>query len=149
MTETSNASAVRPGMADELRRIVLSMPAAQLFGFDFSRIDAGLTELVLPYREALSFRPGFFAGAIVGSLADFAGASCAYTLMPAGWMTSTIDYDVKVIAPAQGEKLIARGSVIKHGLTLTFARAEVFVMKANVETLCGVAFVTTRNFELK
>lgn len=142
-------SAPNPDFANITRNGVLSMPVVKWIGFDFGKIEPGATELVLPYRDDLSFRPGVFQGAIAGSLADFAGASSAFTLLPAGWMLSTVDYDVKLIAPAVGDKLIARGRVIKPGSTLTFAAADVFVVKGGVETLCCVAFVTTRNFEVR
>lgn len=141
-----------PGNSDyaaNVRDAVLSMPAAQLFGFEFTRIEPGSTVLTLPYREALSFRPGFFQGAIVGSLADFAGASAAGTLLPRGWFVATVDYDVRIIAPAQGDRLIARGRVVKPGATLSFAQADVFVVRGGHETQCAMAFVTTRNFEVK
>lgn len=142
-------SAANPDFARHVRETVLAMPAAQLFGFDFSRIEPGLTELSLPYREALSFRPGYFQGAIIGSLADFAGASAAGTLLAPGWFVSTIDYDVRIIAPAQGERLIARGRVVKPGATLSFAQADVFVVRDGREVQCAMAFVTTRNFEVR
>jgi len=142
-------SPANPDFASYVREAVLAMPAARLFGFDFARIEPGVTELTLPYREALSFRPGFFQGAIIGSLADFAGASAAGTLLPRGWFVSTIDYDVRIVAPAQGEGLIARARVVKSGATLSFAHADVFVVRDGRETLCGMAFVTTRNFELR
>lgn len=138
-----------PDFAAQVRATVLAMPAAKLFGFDFSRIEPGVTELTLPYREALSFRPGFFQGAILGSLADFAGATAAATLLPPGWMVSTIDYDVRIVAPAQGDTLIARGRVVKPGTTLSFTQADVFVVREGRETQCAMALVTTRNFELR
>jgi uncharacterized protein (TIGR00369 family) len=142
-------SPANPDYAAHVRNAVLSMPAAQLFGFDFTRIEPGSTELTLPYRDALSFRPGFFQGAIVGSLADFAGASAAGTLLAKGWFVATVDYDVRIIAPAQGDRLIARGRVVKPGATLSFAQADVFVVRDGRETQCAMAFVTTRNFEVK
>lgn len=142
-------SPANPDFARHVRDAVLAMPAAQLFGFDFSRIEPGLTELTLPYRDALSFRPGYFQGAIIGSLADFAGASAAVTLLAPGWFASTVDYDVRIIAPAQGERLIARGRVVKPGTTLSFAQADVFVLREGREVQCAMAFVTTRNFEVR
>lgn len=139
-------AASNPDFAEHVRAVVLGMPAARLFGFDFSRIEPGVTELTLPYREALSFRPGFFQGAILGSLADFAGASAAATLLPPGWMVATIDYDVRIMAPAQGDTLIARARVVKPGSSLSFTQADVFVVRDGQETQCAMAFVTTRNF---
>lgn len=142
-------TAPNPEFESVTRNGVMSMPVAKWFGFEFGAIEPGRTELLLPYRDELSYRPGVFQGTIPGALADFAGASSAFTLLPAGWMVSTVDYDVKLIAPLAGDRLIARARVIKPGSTLSFTGAEVFVEKGGVETLCCVAFVTTRNFEIR
>ena len=141
--------AANPDFAALVRAAVTGMPFARLLGFDYTRIEPGETEIVLPYREELSFRPGFFAGAVVGSLADFAAVSATYTLVPAGWLVATVDYDVKVIAPPAGERLIARGRVVKPGSTLLFGAAEVFVEKGGGETLCAVCLATARAMEMR
>ena len=107
------------------------------------------SEIVLPYREDLSFQPGFFAGAVVGSLADFAAVSATYTLVPAGWRVATVDYDVKVIAPPAGERLIARGRVVKPGSTLLFGAAEVSVEKGGRGTLCAACLATARAAQMR
>jgi uncharacterized protein (TIGR00369 family) len=135
--------------ATVVRSAVLGMPIAKLLGFDYTRIEPGITELVLPYREALSFRPGCFAGAVVGALADFAAVSSSFTLVPAGWAVSTVDYDVKIVAPAEGDQLIARGRVVKPGQTLSFCAADVFVLRRGTESLCATALATARVFELR
>jgi uncharacterized protein (TIGR00369 family) len=142
-------TAANPDFAALVRKSVLSMPFAKLLGFEYTRIEPGETEIVLPYREELSFRPGFFAGAVVGSLADFAAVSATFTLVPAGWLVATVDYDVKVVAPPAGEKLIARGRVIKPGGTLLFGEAQVFVEKGGRETLCAVCLATAKAAQIR
>jgi uncharacterized protein (TIGR00369 family) len=141
--------AANPDFAAVVRQAVLGMPIARLLGFDYTRIAPGETEIVLPYREELSFRPGAFAGAVVGALADFAAVSATYTLVPAGWLGATVDYDVKVMAPPHGERLLARGRVLKPGSTILFAAADVFVEQGGRETLCAVCLATARAMEIR
>jgi acyl-coenzyme A thioesterase PaaI-like protein len=75
-------------------------------------------------------------------------AACAgVTMLPDGWAASTIDYTVKLLALAVGEKLVARGRVVRSGRTLTVAAADVFVVRDGKETLCAIALTTIRNFE--
>jgi len=40
-----------------------------------------------------------------------------------------------MLAPARGERLIARGAVLKPGRTLSIARADVWAVEAGRETL--------------
>lgn len=45
---------------------------------------------------------------------------------------------MNLIAPANGEKLIARGEVVRAGRTLIVPQAQVFAVKAGTETLCAL-----------
>lgn len=85
---------------------------------------------------------------MLGSLADFAGGSAAGTLLPPGWINMTIDYTVKILAPAKGESLIARGRVINAGQTITVAAADVYSVNGADEKLCATALVTMRNIKV-
>lgn len=145
MTETRAAN---PDFAQAVRTAVLTMPAARHLGFDFGLMAPGEVEIIQPYRKELTEHNGFFQGGVIGSLADFAGGSAAGTLLPAGWANMTIDYTVKILAPAKGEKLVARGRVLKAGPVMTVAAADVLSVEGADETLCATAFVTLRNIKL-
>jgi acyl-coenzyme A thioesterase PaaI-like protein len=67
-------------------------------------------------------------------------------MLPAGWGGATADYTIKLLAPAGGEKLVARGRVIQPGRTLSVAAADVFAVRAGRETLCATALITARIF---
>ena len=45
---------------------------------------------------------------------------------------------MNLVAPADGEKLIARGQVVEPGRTLIVTRADVFAAKEGKETLCAL-----------
>ena len=141
-------TAPNPDFAELVRAAVLSMPAAKHLGFDFARVEPGQVEIVQPYREELTQHNGFVQGGVLGALADFAGGSAAGTLLPAGWVNMTIDYTVKILAPARGEKVVARGRVVKASQTITVAAADVFAVTGDDERLCATALVTMRNLKL-
>lgn len=137
-----------PDFADAVRNAVLSMPAARHLGFEFGVIAAGDVEIVQPYREELTQHDGYVQGGVLGALADFAGGSAAGTLLPPGWVNMTIDYTVKILAPAKGERFVARGRVVKAAPVLTVAAADVTAIDGAEETLCATALVTMRNVRL-
>jgi uncharacterized protein (TIGR00369 family) len=76
----------------------------------------------------------------VSAIADTAAGYAALTLMPPGAGVLTTEFKINLVAPAAGERLLARGRVIKAGRTLTLAQAEVFAETAGQEKL--VAFLT-------
>ena len=136
-----------PDFEKLVQEVVLSMPAAQHLGFTFARIALGEVELVQPHRKELTQHNGYFQGGVLGSLADFAAGSAAGTLLPPGWINMTVDYTVKILAPAAGDRLLARGRVVNPGRTLTIAAADVFAARGDRETHCATSLVTMRNIK--
>lgn len=131
--------------ARDLEAAVMAMPAARTLGLRFTRIEAGQVELELPYQEALSFRPGQLQATPIFAAADFAAVSAAGTLLPKGWANATIDCSLKIVGPARGDRLVARGRVVQAARLLTVAAAEVFACDAGGETLCATMLATARN----
>jgi len=105
-------------------------------------VQAGSCEIHLPYRLELTQQHGYFHAGVIGALADNANGYAAFSLMRADASILTVEYKLNLIAPGDGEKLIARGEVIKPGRTLTVCRADVFVAKDGVEKLCASALQT-------
>lgn len=71
-------------------------------------------------------------------IADSAAGYAAMTVAPENASVLTVEYKMNLLAPADGDKLIARGSVVKAGRTLVITKAEVFAVKAGKETLCAL-----------
>lgn len=140
--------APNPDFARTVEETVLSIPAAKHLGFRFGALAPGEAEIIQPYRPELAQLAGYFQGGILGALADFAGGSAAGTLLPEGWMNMTIDYTVKILAPAKGEQVVARGRVLKPGRHVTVATVDVLAGEAGSERLSATALVTMQNMPI-
>jgi uncharacterized protein (TIGR00369 family) len=127
------------------KKFLLAMPISQHFGFDVTDIGPGRFEITQPYRRDLSYQEGTFQAGSVGTLADMAAACASATMLPPGWTASTADYTVKLLEPAIGEKLVARGRILRGGRTLSVAAADVYAVRGSDEVLCATALVTVRN----
>ena len=138
-----------PHFAAAVEAMILAMPISRFFGVRFLRIGPGETEIEMPYRPELEFKPGVLQAGPIGTLLDCAGATAAMTLLPPGWFASTIDYSVKLIAPAQGERFVGRGFVVAPGKSIAVSQAEVFAVRGEERIRCAVGHVTVRNFELR
>src|SRR4051794_1605745 len=137
-----------PDFAETAKRFLMEMPIPQHFGLAITGIGPGLFEITQPFREELSFKPGIFQAGPVGTLADMAAACAGMTMLPRGWAASTVDYTIKLVAPASGEKLVARGRLVRSGRTLSVAASDVYAVRQGDETLCATALATIRNFEV-
>jgi uncharacterized protein (TIGR00369 family) len=141
------AAPPNPDFAETTKRFLMEMPIARHFGFAITDVGPGLFEITQPFRKKLSFSQGIFQAGPVGTLADMAAACAGVTMLPRGWGASTVDYTIKLIAPAAGEKLVARGRLVRCGRTLSVTAADVYAVRDGNETLCATALATIRNFE--
>ena len=132
----------------QLEQLVLSMPMARTLGLTFKRIAPGEVELEMPVLDAFTFRPGQLQATPVFAIADFAAVAAAGTLLPPGWVNATVDVTLKLLAPAQGVLLRARGRVISAGRLLTVCAADVYAVgSGGEETLCATLLGTARNID--
>jgi uncharacterized protein (TIGR00369 family) len=110
----------------------------QTLGIELLEVTPGTCVLAAPADPRLTQQQGFFHGALIGAMLDCAGGYAAYSLLPPGSEVLTTEYKVNFIAAAAGERLIARGRVLKPGRTLTVTMAEAFCARAGAETLCAI-----------
>lgn len=101
-------------------------------------VEHGRTEIHVPHWDGIEQQHGFVHGGVVGMIADSAAGYAAMTIVPEGDSVLTVEYKMNLVAPADGERLIAHGEVIRPGRTLIITKAEVFAIKDGRETLCAL-----------
>lgn len=133
-----------PEYEAEVRRLLLGMPYVQWLGLTFEHIAPGQVDFLMPNRPEITFDGKAVQAGPIGALLDFSGGAAAFTLAPAGVMLSTIDFSVKLLAPAIGERFLGRGQVISAGKSLTVARADVFAITDQGQRQIATGLVTMR-----
>lgn len=140
--KNQNVSAQDPRFAEKVRESFLRQGLMRTLGADLTHVGHGATEIRVKYREELSQEHGYFHGAVTGAIADTACGYAAYSLTPPKSTVLTVEYKLNLLAPAQGDELIARANVIRAGRTLAVCRADVHVLRAGAEALCGTLLAT-------
>ena len=130
-------TATDPDFAERVRKSFDAQGIMDHIGATLTLIEPGVCEIELPYSDAVSQQHGFFHGGVIGTIADSAGGYAAFGLMDAEDGILTVEYKLNLMAPADGDLLVARGQVVRVGRTLTVARAEVGVVKNGVEVACA------------
>ena len=108
-----------------------------LIGAELVDIRPGRCEIQLPFRHDLTQQNAFFHAGIIGTVVDSAGGYAGFSLMPAGTDVLTVEYKLNLLAPGDGERLIAIGEVVKPGKNLVITRGEVYVVKHGRSTHCA------------
>jgi len=135
-----------PRFEERTRSFLQSMPIASLYGLSIGEISPGVVPVVLPFNPSLTFDGRHFQASAVAALIDFAGGLAAYSLLPPEWSLATLDVSMKVLAPAQGERLVGVGRALSAGQTISVSHVEVFARGDAFSTLCAVGTVSLRNF---
>ena len=116
-------------------------------GASILHIAPGAVDIALSPNPAISQQHGFVHAGAVSSIADSAAGYAALSLMPPGVGVLTTEFKINLVAPAAGERIIARGRVIKAGRTLTLAQAEVFAEMQGKERLVALLTATLMAIE--
>jgi uncharacterized protein (TIGR00369 family) len=126
-----------PEFAARVRDSFDRQPAMQLIGAQLTTLEPGHVVIELPHRAELTQQHGFFHAGVVATAGDSAGGYAAYSLFPANSSVLTVEYKINLMAPADGQHLVATGRVIKSGRTLTVCEIECEVIKAGARTTCA------------
>ncbi len=127
-----------PHFAERVRASFDRQHAMALIQATLPVVEHGRTEIHLPHWQGVEQQHGFVHGGVVGMIADSAAGYAAMTVVPASASVLTVEYKMNLVAPADGEKLIARGRVVRPGRTLIVTQAEVFAVEDGEEKLCAL-----------
>ena len=111
-------------------------------GAELAALGAGYAEIHVPFRMEVTQQHNYFHAGVSGAIADSACGYAAYTLMPADSSVLTVEYKMNLLAPAEGEKLMARARVLRSGKTLKICTADVYVEKGGAEIHCATMLAT-------
>lgn len=101
-------------------------PAAQLIGFELTRIDpeAGETEATFAARPEFVNSMGRIQGGYVAAMLDAAVGSALGCTLPPGTIAPTLELKVSYIRSAVPGRLLGRGRVVHRGGGVAFLEGE-------------------------
>lgn len=111
-------------------------------GATLEEVSAGEVEIILPFRNDLTQHHGSIAAAVLTAIVDVACGYAAMTLMAPGSSVVTIEYKANFLAPARGERIVARGRVIRPGRTVTVCAGDVIAVDGGTEKLVATLLAT-------
>jgi uncharacterized protein (TIGR00369 family) len=112
--------------------------AMRLIGAQVLSVARGAVEIGLDFRDDLTQQHGYLHAGVVSMLVDSAGGYAGFTVMPPTSSVLTVEFKLNLLAPAAGERFVARGEVVKAGRNLVITRGEVTAIASGRETLCAV-----------
>jgi uncharacterized protein (TIGR00369 family) len=111
-------------------------------GATLGDLSPGRVVIEIRPHPAISQQHGFIHAGAISAIADTAAGYAALSLMPEGRGVLTTEFKINLVAPAVGDRVIARGRVVKAGRTLTLTQTEVFAESGGEEKLVALLTAT-------
>lgn len=131
-----------PAWEKKSREIFERQSFMRMIGARIALLSPGACDIELPYREDLCQQNVYLHGGAITSIADTSCGIASSTLLSPEAGILSVEFKYNMMAPAAGERFIARGRVVKPGRTLTIAESAVFAVKDGVETEIGRMLAT-------
>jgi uncharacterized protein (TIGR00369 family) len=130
---SSRFQARDPGFQERVRASFAQQGLMSTFAARLDRVDPGLVEIVVPFADGLTQQDGFLHAGVVIAAMDSACGYAALSLMDPGFRVLTVELKVNLLAVASGERLLARGKVMRPGRTLTVCHGDAFALTGEEE----------------
>ena len=130
------------GVAARVRASFARQGLMVTLGATLEEVAPGRVTIALRPGPAVAQQHGFVHAGAVSAIADSAAGYAALSLMPGDAGVLTTEFKINLLAPAAGERIVARGRVVKAGRTLTLAQAEVFAEADGGERLIALLTAT-------
>ena len=134
----THAEPISPDVAARVRDSFARQGLMAHLGATITEIAKGKVTISLPFRKELSQQHGYFHAGGTSAIADSAGGYAAFSLFPEDSSVLTVEFKINLVAPAEGDRLEAVGSVVKSGRTLTICQLEVFGCSGDQRKLVAI-----------
>ena len=126
------------GYAGRVRDSFARQGAMRTIGATLEAVEPGYCAIALVPRPEIEQHHGYVHAGMVAAIVDNAGGFAGYTLFPEDAAVLTVEFKLNLLAPAQGDRLLAEGFVVKPGRTLAITRGEVHAEQNGKRTLVAI-----------
>ncbi len=113
------------GYAKKVQQSFNQQSLMQTFAARLESVGPGLCSISAPILGGHRQQHGFAHAGLTFALGDSAAGYAALSLMPEEAEVLTVEMKINLLAPAQGDLLVANGWVVKSGRRLIVVAAEV------------------------
>ena len=129
------AAETAPFSPDRVRASFAKQRVMATIGATLERVERGEVTIAMPPNPSLTQQHGYLHAGIIATIADSACGYAALSIMPDDAAVLSIEFKTNMLAPADGERFIARGKVIKPGRTIMVCDATVHAVRKDGEKL--------------
>lgn len=126
----------------KVRDSFAAQTAMTTVGATMTRLAYGEAEIELPAAAHIRQQQEFVHGGVVAMVLDSACGYAALTAMPAEADVVSVEFKINFLRPALGERLIARGRVLRTGRSISVCQGEVYAVREGREDMVAAMQAT-------
>jgi uncharacterized protein (TIGR00369 family) len=111
-------------------------------GAELSAVGSGATEIRFPYAASLTQQHGYLHAGAVTTALDSACGYAALTVAPEGSEVLSVEFKVNLLAPGNGDWIVARAQLKRAGKNLAVCTGDAFALGADGEKLIATMLAT-------
>lgn len=117
---------IDPNIDDKIRQSFDKQSLMATLGAQILKVEEGAVEIEAPIASGNLQQQGFAHAGLTFAIGDSAAGYSALSLMPPDCEVLTTEMKIHLLAPGAGERLIARGRIIKAGRRLMIVQSDVY-----------------------
>ena len=123
-----------PAWAARVARELNAQGVTPLLDIAIDHQEPGRVTLSMPITPQIVQQYQVVHGGMVTVIADSASGLAGISLLPPADGVLSIEFKINLLGPGRGQRMIARGEVIKAGRTVIVSKADVYCVDNGVET---------------
>jgi uncharacterized protein (TIGR00369 family) len=127
-------TSANPAWAARIERELNAQGVTPLLDIVIDHHEPGRVTLSMPITPKVVQQYQVVHGGMVTVIADSASGLAGISLLPPEDGVLSIEFKINLLGPGRGERMIARGEVIKAGRTVIVSKADVYCVENGVET---------------
>jgi uncharacterized protein (TIGR00369 family) len=131
-----------PDFERRVRESFARQRAMEAFGARLLRVAPGEVEIGFDFREEFTQQHGYLHAGVSTALVDTACGYAALSLTEPGAEVLSVEFKLNLLAPAAGERFVARARVVRAGRNLTVCAGDLYAINGGGEKLVATMLAT-------
>jgi len=125
-------------MTERVTRSFESQNMMKTLGARIHKVEKGKVIIEAPLLPSTLQQQGYVHAGLTFSIGDSAAGYSALTLLPEDQEIITAEIKINLLAPVDGELLLAEGRVVKHGKRLIVVTSDIHAFKDGKKKLIAI-----------
>ena len=130
------------GYRERIEELFYGMPFVNHLGIKIIEFGPGWLDCQIENRTEIQQQNGYVHAGVIATMADMSAGIAGATLVDETRNPLSVGINIALLRPALGERIIARGRVVKRGKQINLAESWIYGVTGESEKLVARGYLT-------